>query len=77
MQGTSAAGHSKAEDFVGLHREPHEVGRCDERGIWCQHLRQDPTGLSTAFSNVKADILVEALVEQVAQRRYAEAEHVC
>ena len=41
-----------------------------------QHLRQDPTGLSTALSNVKVDVLSQALVEQVAKGRYADAHDV-
>src|SRR6266851_1291185 len=56
--------------------EPHQVRRRDERGIRGQHRRQDPTGLSTAFSNVEGNVLLQALVHQVAQRRHALPVHV-
>lgn len=51
--------------------------RRDERGVWSEHRRQDPTGLSAAFSNVEVDVLLEALVEQIAKRWDPKAHHVC
>jgi hypothetical protein len=41
-----------------------------------QHLGQDPTGLSAAFSNVEVNVLSDALVEQVAERRYADPHNI-
>jgi hypothetical protein len=41
-----------------------------------QHLRQDPTGLSTAFSNIEVNVLGNALVQQLAERRNAKAENI-
>src|SRR5438105_4514897 len=66
----------EAEDFIRLHRQPHEVGRSDVSRIRCEHLRQDPTGLGTAFSNVDRDLIVEALVQQLPQRGHPKAKHV-
>ena len=61
----------ETEDLIRLHRQAHQVRRRDELLVRGEHLRQDPTGLGAAFSNVDGYVVVQALVEEVAQGRHA------
>lgn len=66
MRGASAPLALKAEDFVGLHGQAHQIRWGDVLHVLREHLLQDPTGLGAGLSNVDAKLLLECLVYELA-----------